>query len=617
MTLATQKLYSAVTSASADEVLRLLEQGADPNTCTDNELYPVQAAAALSQPDILRHLLAHGGNPDLEDPSAISPLLMAATGGRVENLRILLEHGADPHDGTSRSALHSAAGNGHAECVDLLLAHGAELFDDQEEVESPQVLAARGQHRHILHRLLQHAVQRKDSPSAAWNRLAHAAICGQDEDLAACIRDGLNVDEMDPFCFTPLTLATCAGDAEACARLLRHGADVAAAEHYATVCAVRYGQLDCLRLLLQHGGSLDAVDMERNTLLHEAAANGQAEAALFLLRQGAPINALNANGETPLILAAQHGHAEVLRALMQHGAETEHVVHDCETALSLAVRRITDLSTIRLMLQRGARVDAFPLRSLSSIVVRNALSNSNPEIAAFILKHALARTSLRINPNDLLRSTHLHGANIPCLLSLGGRCSVLTERLPAAVKSNRLQFAAALLSNGADGTWCDSSTEETLLHLWVEHKGSVQLGKLLLVAGASPNARTVDGLTPLHLAARAGDCLRAEILLDAGADPNAMEAYGSSVLSFALPFNTDTGDYLLSRGADINAMPPDGWSPLHSAVACQYMDEAHWLLSHGANPTLRCNCCQRTPLEIAQRAGNDKLIQLLKEFLPA
>jgi ankyrin repeat protein len=90
---------------------------------------------------------------------------------------------------------------------------------------------------------------------------------------------------------------------------------------------------------------------------------------------------------------------------------------------------------------------------------------------------------------------------------------------------------------------------QTLLHDAAAH-GRAAVVQYLLQAGADPNARTSDGLTPLAMAATNGQA------------------------AVVLP--------LLEGHADINAADPNGWTPLDRAEKWHHPDVEQLLVAHGA-----------------------------------
>ena len=68
------------------------------------------------------------------------------------------------------------------------------------------------------------------------------------------------------------------------------------------------GHIPVLEYLLESGANLDAVNLEGDTALHEAARSGKDGACQVLIKRGANTSALNNNGETPADVAQQSEH---------------------------------------------------------------------------------------------------------------------------------------------------------------------------------------------------------------------------------------------------------------------------------------------------------------------
>ena len=106
------------------------------------------------------------------------------------------------------------------------------------------------------------------------------------------------------------------GDAERVRELLDRGADPNARDergwtplHY----AAERGRADVARLLLDEGARVDAEDGEGLTPLHFAAEAGSPEAVKLLVERGADVSARDVHGRTPLRLALSNESCWVLR----------------------------------------------------------------------------------------------------------------------------------------------------------------------------------------------------------------------------------------------------------------------------------------------------------------
>ena len=107
-----------------------------------------------------------------------------------------------------------------------------------------------------------------------------------------------------------------------------------------------------------------------------------------------------------------------------------------------------------------------------------------------------------------------------------------------------------------------------VLHQAAEYTTNPTIVRLLLQAGADPNAPDDNGLTPLHRGAENSNPMVVTHLLDAGADLNARDNDGYTALHWAAAQsgNDRVVKALLDRGADPFAESNDGRTPLHSAL---------------------------------------------------
>ena len=174
---------------------------------------------------------------------------------------------------------------------------------------------------------------------------------------------------------TPLHLAVRAGNLEITRLLLEHGADMDAKtdDDIAPLhLAVRgAGNLKISRLLLERGASVDAKTDDNTTPLHLASGAGNLEITQLLLDRGADMEAqMDDDMMTPLLLATQYDHLDVVRLLLDRGAAVDSKdVNDGWTPLhwiafivnmSMFTQGMggSHLEVARLLLERGAAVDA-------------------------------------------------------------------------------------------------------------------------------------------------------------------------------------------------------------------------------------------------------------------
>ncbi|KAI1073622.1 hypothetical protein F5B20DRAFT_597369 [Whalleya microplaca] len=147
--------------------------------------------------------------------------------------------------------------------------------------------------------------------------------------------------------------------------------------------------------------------------------------------------------------------------------------------------------------------------------------------------------------------------------------------------------------------------------------------------GSDVNQRTVDGQTPLHLAAR-GDALDSGcLLLDYGADINAIGWSSNTPLNWAIDVECYTScsksgpflmaELLLSRGAD-PTLVPDSLPPLTRICDVPRSDDPFILgivkeiFDRGVSKYVNGYPDHRSPLASAAKHGSSQLMRLLLQY---
>lgn len=122
-----------------------------------------------------------------------------------------------------------------------------------------------------------------------------------------------------------LVQAAMTGDAKTIERLLGKGADVNAkdSKYHATALmwTAHNGHEAALRILLQHGATIDEKGTGGESALWFAAQKGQVETLRILAESGADIDVVGRDGDSAISIAKKNGHASVVEYLIKAGAE--------------------------------------------------------------------------------------------------------------------------------------------------------------------------------------------------------------------------------------------------------------------------------------------------------
>lgn len=386
-------------------------------------------------------------------------------------------------------------------------------------------------------------------------------------------------------------------------RLLDAGANPKLANRYQVTplsLACVNGNEQVISWLLEKGADAKAELLDGETVLMTAARTGKAGAVRQLLAANADPNSKTDNGQTALMWAVADGHADVAKVLLEAGAERDASINSGYTAWFFAARQGA-LEAARVLHEHGAAVNDVmkpdkargkrPVAGTSALVL--AVENGHFEMAVELLRWGA-------DPNDQRSGfTPLHMMTWVRKPNRGDG----PDGAPAPEGSGNvtsLQFVRLLAENGADvNTRLKSgksgrgrlNRKGSTAFLMAADTADLPLMKLLVELGADPAIPNADDCPPILAAAGIGSLAPEE---EAGSEDEAIAAV----------------TYLLSLGADVNAVDKNGETTMHGAAYKNLPKMVAFLHQKGADPKIwnKKNRFGWTPLLLAQghRPGNFK-----------
>ena len=288
--------------------------------------------------------------------------------------------------------------------------------------------------------------------------------------------------------------------------------------------AVKAGEVETVRALLDGGADVDARASDGATALHWAVHRDDAGLVELLLAAGADATIANRYGVQAVSLAAENGNPAILETLLRAGADANAALSGGETALMTAARTGRP-DTLRALIAHGADVNA-----------RDATHGQTPMMWAAARGHA--------------RAIHV-------LAEAGGDVHARTTG-EAQPQGRRYIFAVPPV------------TGFTPL-IFAARGGHIDAVGTLLDAGADVNDTVSDGQSVLLVAVANANWDVADYLLDRGADPNLAGAGWNALhqavrtrrmnVGFGAPGPIPSGSIdsidvlrkMLARGVDVNA----------------------------------------------------------------
>jgi ankyrin repeat protein len=331
--------------------------------------------------------------------------------------------------------------------------------------------------------------------------------------------------------------------------------------------AAREGHLGLLHFFLDKNAQINIKDASGATALHDAARTGNIDAMELLLARGADPNAQDAKGNSALHLGIpSESHREAIGLLLAYQANPSLRDEHGDSPLHIVIT-----------LNRGSEIVQSLLSGGTDISIRNIDGKT-----ALYLAVEESRTGL-----------------IPLLISYQSDVFAADNEgitpFEKALEIGNPVLAALITPETVLQT---DSAGNTMLHKAIENSADIKTITLILENRALVNARNREGDTSLHLAVRLNEVETGELLISRGADifaPNAKgetplylsfhspggirswminshtvivrDGLGNGILHYAAQWKIDGHiPYIVQQGADLEAKNAAGETPLFVAV---------------------------------------------------
>jgi len=351
-----------------------------------------------------------------------------------------------------------------------------------------------------------------------------------------------------------------------------------------------------------------------------------------LLQQGANPNAKDESGNTALTWALNYGSDNVAEVLIEHGADGNAEDKSGENAAWLAASLFYCPNALELMIKKGVKVTAVDKGGENILHHMSNGTPLGPSHPSYFNGVAYSETAQRAYEAREHRTVDLLVAAGAHLNGKDGNQGWGSARTPlmAVLQSQKFEAARAMIDHGADLALKDSGGNTALAYLfnWGDFSPlPTNIIESMLARGVDPNSpiiplgdKQVDAIPAMEMAlarcpyAPLGGVATLRkavaIFLRHGASFQVGDDKIQALLKAAAQDDLKSVQAIVQQGTSINSADGHGWTALNVAAALGYGDCGQWLLSQGADATIRANNWS-TAFQLAAKSGQADLLDAL------
>ena len=367
--------------------------------------------------------------------------LRDAQGLQSEAAQYLLGLGAKQQTDaqTGRTVLTwDALNNGNTATLQILLDAGANINARARDGKTALIAAIQNDNPAATRLLLDRGIDFNLADNTGLTALGYAANRGNATLVQALQAKGATADARSPNGAALLRFAIGQGNIAQVRELLQQGANIAESPLY---IAERGNNVEMVRLLIEHGASVNKRDFFGGTPLAEALNSHAEDTAKLLLEKGADPNGTDGFHRSSLFIASANGSPEIVGVLLDKGADPNirddsgaTPLHEAmwgilrggrrsnaPVALSPGKNQNPDtLAVVTLLLDKGADINARTKEGATPLL--NALAWGQSDVARLLIQRGAdvnlknkqgdspLRRALALRLNDVVELLRTAGA---------------------------------------------------------------------------------------------------------------------------------------------------------------------------------------------------------------
>ena len=575
-----------------ETIKQILDHGAHVNVINKDETTPLLLACSTAQTESVSLLLKAKADPNIADADGDACLHVATASDCLkEILPEIIDYGADLNSTNKRgrTALLLSCFYSQRDSVKALLREGADPAIGDEEGFSCIDAAVDGRcSKDTLQALFDHGAPLNGKRKDGTNALLRACKTGQSESVMFLLEAGADVNIAKPdgnTCLHEAVYGHCSG--KTLQKLTHKGVDINAVNNNSEtvlMLSCYAAQEEFVKVLLKNGADCNICDADKYTSLH-AAVHGCCTIEILqeIIDHHAHLNAQGINGETALLLACSYRQQDSAKILLEAGSNPNIADNDGITSLQAAVDGRCRKTTLQVLIEYGADIDA--KRSDGENSLLRACRTGQSESVKFLLEAGADVNNPQPNGNTILHA------------AVDGGCS-----------KEALQ---TIIQNGVNVNDVNNSNETALILAC--YRAQEELVKVLLEERADPNISAANSCTSLHGAVR-GHCT-CETLQEIIAHKVYLDGQnidGKTALWLACSYmQQDSVKILLEAGSNPNIASADGNTSLHAAISGGSSRGIILALIHHAVNVNATNMSNETALVLAAKNGYAEAMNVL------